>query len=210
MHCVVLEDENDGKEDNVDDDDEHNSNATPLQRDDATHPTVGLTRRHGPNALRVRRQSGTLCRSGVVGERRQIHLDTVPECRKLENNGESGKDEQRDPKVGQAVLMVDMASRAKPKRDSTGDESDNDTNERNAPADNLGEPHEVPAYHDLPANLEMERQRSQKHPDNSGPTSEDQEGARGGTDGAGLHRMRRNGVEALARLRSERNDKSEL
>lgn len=53
--------------------------------------------------------------------------------------------------------MVDVASGAKTKGESTEDESEGDTNERYAPARCLGKDHEVTAHEDLPADLEVER-----------------------------------------------------
>lgn len=65
---VVLEDENDREEDDVGDNDENDGDASPLERNHASHAAVSLFRGHGPDAVGVGWQVGTLGRGGVVGE----------------------------------------------------------------------------------------------------------------------------------------------
>lgn len=137
LHRVVLEDEDNGEEDNVDDDDKHDGDSAPLQLDDAPDTAVSLTRCHGSDALCVRWQTGPFRRGGIVGKRSEIYLDAVTKGRKLKNDRQARKDQQGNPQIRQTVLMVDMAGRAKPKGDSAGDEGDNDTDGWDAPADCL-------------------------------------------------------------------------
>jgi hypothetical protein len=69
LNRVVLEDKDHREEDDISNNDEHDSNTTPLQLDDALHTPVCLPRCHGLDALGVGRESGAFGRCTAVGER---------------------------------------------------------------------------------------------------------------------------------------------
>jgi hypothetical protein len=206
----VLEDEDEGEEDDVGNDDENNGDASPLEGDDAPHSPVGLLRRHGPDAVCVRRHARAFGRGAVVGERGEVNLDAVAKRGELDDDGQARKDQQGDPEIRQAVLVVDVARRPEPERHAAEDEGDDDADGGDAPADGLRKPHKVPPDDQLPADLEMERQGAQENPHHTCPAAHDEEEARSATHGARLHRIRRDLVEALLRVPGKGNDKPEL
>lgn len=155
LNSVVLENKDDREKDDVRDDDKHNGDATPLQLNDSLDTAVGLLGCHGADALGVRRKTRPFGGRTTIGKRGQIHLDAVSKGRELQDDGETGKNQERDPESRQAVLVVDMASWAETERHSTEDQSDDDTDGRNAPTGDLREPHEVSSHHKLPADLQM-------------------------------------------------------
>lgn len=209
-NSVILEDEDDAEEDDIGDNDEHNGNTAPLELDDAADTAVGLAGRHRTDAVAVRRQARVLGRGGVIVERGEVDLDAVAESDELDDNGQTGKDEQRNPEISQAVLVVDVTSRAETERDTTEDDGHDSTENGDAPAGRVRHPHEAAADDNLPANLQMQRQRAQKDPDNSRPTTENEQSTRSTADAARVHAIRRDGVGALVGLASERDNETEV
>lgn len=51
LNNVVLEDEDDGEKDDIGNNDEDNSDASPLKRNDSLDTAIGLARRHGDNTV---------------------------------------------------------------------------------------------------------------------------------------------------------------
>lgn len=152
---IVEEDENDGKEDDVCDDDQNNDDAPPLKLYDATHTSVCLSRGHGPDAVGVRRPSGSFGRHGIVREGGEIDFDAVAKGRELDDDGKTGEYQQRDPEIRQTVFVVDVAGLAEAEGDAAEDQKEDESDDGNTPAENLGEPHVVPSHYQLPADLQM-------------------------------------------------------
>lgn len=174
---VVLEDEDNGEEDNVADNNEHNCNSSPLQLDDASDAPVGLLRGHGADAVGVRGEARALGRSAVISERSEVNFDAIPKCGELDDDGQACKDKQRNPEIRKTVLVVNVAGGSEPERHSTEDDSADHTNDGNTPAGSLREPHKVATNDDLPADLQVERQGAQKNPQHTRPSSQDEKAA---------------------------------
>ncbi|KAF1736232.1 hypothetical protein CRV24_001839 [Beauveria bassiana] len=207
---VVLEDKDDGKEDDVGGNDKDNGDAAPLQGNNALDAAVGLARGHGADAICVGWQARALSRGGAVGQGRQVDLYAVAKGSKGGDDGDAGKDEQRNPEVGEAVVVVDVANGAEAKGDTTEDESEDDADERDAPAGGLGKVHEGAADADLPAYLQVQGEGAQKCPHDAAPAAEDEKATRGAADGAGLHAVRGDSVVALVRAGGERHDEAHV
>lgn len=209
-HGVVLEDKDNAEEDDVRHNNKNNSDTAPLQLDDAAHAAVGLAGCHGADAVAVGGQARVLGRSRVVVERGQVDLDAVAKRDQLHNNRHAGKDEQRDPQVGQAVVVVDVAGGTEAEGDAAKDDCQHSTKDGDAPAGGVRHPHEAAADDDLPANLQVQGQRSQKHPHDGRPAAENKERAGGATDAAGVHAIGRDGVIAFLGVGGEGDDEAEV
>ncbi len=183
----VLEDEDEGEEDDVGNDDENDGDASPLEGDDAAHTAIGLLRGHGPDAVGVRGHAGAFGRSAVVGKRGEVDLDAVAKRGELDDDGHAGEDQQGDPEDRQAVLVVDVARLPEPERHTAENKGENDADARNAPAKSLGKPHKVPPNDQLPADLEVERHGAQEDPRHTRPAAQDEEEPRGAAHGGRLH-----------------------
>lgn len=210
LDSVILEDEHNREEDDVGDNDEYNGNASPLQRDDTSYAAVGLLWRHGADAVGVGGKVGALSRGAVVGKRGEINLDAVAECRELDDDSEARKHEQRDPEVSEAVSMVDVTRLPESEGHAAQEEGEDNADSGKAPADSLREPHEVPPDNQLPANLQVKRERAQEHPHHARPTSHDDEEARRRTHRARLHRIRRDCIIALLGISCQWDNETEL
>lgn len=213
MYCldrVVLEYEDDREEDDVGNDDENNSNTSPLERNDTSHSAVCLTGAHRLDAIAVRGQARPFCRRTVIRQGSKIDLDTISESGELNDDRETGEYQQRYPEIGKTVLVVDVTGSAKSERHATEDEGNDDANKWDTPARSLGKNHKVAAHDNLPTNLEMQGQRSQEYPHDTGPASEQEKGPRGTADFARLHAVRCNVVVALLRLIGKWHDEAKL
>ena len=171
LNDVVLEDENHREEDDIGNDDQYNSNSTPLESDDAADSSINLSWVHGLNALCVSGQAGTLRRGAIIRQGCQVDLDAVPKGSESDDDSQSSKEQKRNPEVSQAVRVIDMACLAKTERDTTEDEGQDDSQNGDSPTSCLGKNHEVLANENLPANLKMKRHRPEKHPHDACPAS---------------------------------------
>lgn len=213
MYCldrVVLEHEDDREEDDVGNNDENNSDTSPLKRNDTSHSAVRLAGAHRLDAIAVRGQARPFCRRTVIGQGSKIDLDTISESGELDDDRETGEYKQRYPEVGKTVLVVDVTGSAKSEGHATEDEGNDDANKRNTPARSLGKNHEVATHDNLPTNLEMQGQRSQEDPHDTGPASEQEKGPRGTADFARFHAVRCNVVVALLWLIGKWHDEAKL
>lgn len=136
----------------------------------------GLRGLRRPDAAGVGRQGGAcVCGGLVVHEILQINLHAVAEGEELKKQRRSAECQQWSPEILYAGFMVDMADIAETVGDACQAQREGETNCRNGPAERKRRIEELLPWNNLPTDLKVQRECSEKYPHHGRPASEEEE-----------------------------------
>lgn len=126
----------------------------------------------------------------------------------LYDHGSTSNGQQRSPEIVHRVCCIYMANLTKAERHSSDGDCDGEKSGSHCPAKTLRAIEEFFSRSDIPADLEVHRQRADEDPYSSGKCSSDQKGAREGAYQTGIHVVWGDLIMALRWSSPERDHES--
>jgi len=132
--------------------------------------------------VRISRYSGAVfCGGFVVEQTSNIDVDAVSDRNELQHQCQSCESKERAPEVFESELMVNVTDVAEAIGNSSQAKGKRNADGGNQPSNDKRDPEEHLARVDFPADLQVQGKSSPEYPDDTSPTSKDEEGA---TEGA--------------------------